>query len=807
MSIPNTRMRSRVPTTLVGILVLGALLLATLGPSRAHAELGLVKDLVAGPGGSSPRGFAKLNTSTAVFFATIPGVGDQLWRTDGTALGTIPVMTAAPESTTGVQRIRFVVAMAPDLVVYSILVNTGLQLWRTDGTVDGTYLLTTKVSSSSESLDGFKLVGGRLFFTGNDGSGDRAWITDGTLGGTGSVANLLPGLGLLARVSDLFEYSGAFFFNAPQSGVTSVWRTDGQAAPVIVHANANILGVAVGRIVAKGGDGFLFNSLGTSASVTAISDGIGGLSNVFALQDGGSSAFALRRANNGDWELWKIDSGLATLLKVVASFSQIMGGGFLGTANGKVFLDAGGSLWASNGSAGGTMALPSGPKPTIVGSGVSQIVSTGAKVYFSSLTVLPSYPNPAFPSATVLWQTDGTQAGSHVAAMVCMTNWASGLLPSAVELNGDLLIGGSECSDDTELRKLSPTGGELAAVPFTIPFGGYSKGASTPNRSVTFFNSGDSSLSILSITGSSGFAVSQHDCGLLAPTQSCTAQVTFTPTSTGSMAGSLTVQTSVGVRTYPLSGVGENTPISHYYMALLGRSPDTSGASFWTSQAALMASLGASAQETWFAMALSFLASPEYLGRNRTDADFVEDLYRAFFNRVSDSPGAAFWNQQLAQGMPREVVVVSFLLSSEFSNFTASNYGNSPARPEVDMVMDFYRGLLHRLPDASGLGFWLARFRVAQCGGAADVIAQADSISALFLGSAEYLNRGTSDPQFVGDLYNTFLRRGGELGGVQYWIDQIAHGQDTREGLRKRFVKSIEFGGRVDAVIAAGCLP
>ena len=53
-------------------------------------------------------------------------------------------------------------------------------------------------------------------------------------------------------------------------------------------------------------------------------------------------------------------------------------------------------------------------------------------------------------------------------------------------------------------------------------------------------------------------------------------------------------------------------------------------------------------------------------------------------------------------------------------------------------------------------------------------------------------------------LYNAFLRRGGDLGGVQFWIGQLA--TRTREAIRVEFKNSTEFQARVNAIIAQGCL-
>jgi hypothetical protein len=80
-----------------------------------------------------------------------------------------------------------------------------------------------------------------------------------------------------------------------------------------------------------------------------------------------------------------------------------------------------------------------------------------------------------------------------------------------------------------------------------------------------------------------------------------------------------------------------------------------------------------------------------------------------------------------------------------------------------------------------------------------------ESISSNFALSAEYLGRSRTNAQYVGDLYNAFLRRGGDLAGVQYWINEIASGRRTRENVRQQFLASAEVANRVNAIIAAGC--
>jgi hypothetical protein len=213
--------------------------------------------------------------------------------------------------------------------------------------------------------------------------------------------------------------------------------------------------------------------------------------------------------------------------------------------------------------------------------------------------------------------------------------------------------------------------------------------------------------------------------------------------------------------------------------------------------------------EAWFAMAQFFFFSPEYLGFNRDDTAFVTDLYTTFFNRAPDGGGLAFWTSNLQQGMPREVLLASFMFSTEFANFTQAIFGNTGARAEVDVVMDFYRGMLARTPDPDGFTAWVNNFRTAQCAGSpgAAVNEMVEAISSGFAGSGEYVGRNRTNAQYVGDLYNAFLRRGGDLGGVQFWINDLNTSARTRQNVRQNFIASTEFQARVAGIVNQGCQP
>jgi hypothetical protein len=244
---------------------------------------------------------------------------------------------------------------------------------------------------------------------------------------------------------------------------------------------------------------------------------------------------------------------------------------------------------------------------------------------------------------------------------------------------------------------------------------------------------------------------------------------------------------------------------------VLGREPDGAGTTFWESEVDRVVALGADPTDALHALTVSFFSSAEFNARVLSDRDFVTYLYRTYLGREPDAAGLDFWVSEISQGLPRSAALTSFLFAPEYDATMARIFGERTSRAEVRMVIDFYRGLLGRLPDTAGFNHWIARFRAAQCAGT--VTAEADQISKLFVDSAEYSTRQAAltadarDTAYIVDLYNAFLRRGAERNGVASFLN-LMHGiaQASREFVRQQFVSSAEFQSRVQAVIAQGCM-
>jgi hypothetical protein len=137
----------------------------------------------------------------------------------------------------------------------------------------------------------------------------------------------------------------------------------------------------------------------------------------------------------------------------------------------------------------------------------------------------------------------------------------------------------------------------------------------------------------------------------------------------------------------------------------------------------------------------------------------------------------------------------------------AAVFPGRSARAETYLVMNLYGGFFRRLADSSGYTYWTGRFRQAQCQSQASTAVQftVNSVSSQFVASPEYVARGTSNSQYVQDLYYAMLQRGGDLTGFNFWVAQL--NTMSRDTVRAQFVISPEMSAQSAAIAAQGCLP
>jgi ELWxxDGT repeat protein len=153
----------------------------------------LVKDIFTG-GSSYPSNLT--NVSGTLFFTA----REVLWKSDGTDAGTVPV------SPLGLHPSNFTDANGTLFFSQYDYVN-GQELWKSDGTAAGTVLVKDIFTGGSSSPGNLTNVNGTLFFTADDGTGSSSlWQSDGTEAGTALVTNL--------SASWLTNGNGTLYFSA-----------------------------------------------------------------------------------------------------------------------------------------------------------------------------------------------------------------------------------------------------------------------------------------------------------------------------------------------------------------------------------------------------------------------------------------------------------------------------------------------------------------------------------------------------------------------------------------------------------------
>jgi len=403
----------------------------------------IVADIGVNSSGSYPVGFQDLG-GVAYFFATSPNLGAELWRSDGTVAGTTLVKDIRPGVSSSVENV------ASDPTTYSLtnvsgtlyfVANdgtSGLELWKSDGTAAGTMRVKDIRPGSGNAFDRYtppQLVNlnGVLHFIANDGTtGIELWRSDGTESGTFLVKDIAPGFqsafssssgaGFLTTVGSLL------YFAADESvGGRELWKSDGTLAgtqrvvdiqpgssdssPVSL---TNVDGVLyfIARHPVAGEE--IFRSEGTAATTTLVADLAPGISssNPLWLTNVGGTLFFTSRGNESlNDELWKVDGGVAARVKDIRLGSSSSDPSHL-TASGNLLYfvaNDGGSgreLWRSDGTEAGTYLVAdvrTGGQGSLSTSILPNLTAIGDLLYFVA--------NDG-STGSELWRTDGTAAGT-----------------------------------------------------------------------------------------------------------------------------------------------------------------------------------------------------------------------------------------------------------------------------------------------------------------------------------------------------------------------------------------------------------
>lgn len=138
-----------------------------------------------------------------------------------------------------------------------------------------------------------------------------------------------------------------------------------------------------------------------------------------------------------------------------------------------------------------------------------------------------------------------------------------------------------------------------------------------------------------------------------------------------------------------------------------------------------------------------------------SSALFVDQLYKVFLGRAPELEGKSYWIAEIDSGrLSASEVTNSFIQSNEFSGF-------------VTPVALLYYTALGRIPDASGLQYWVSQYQAG---------ATLASISNGFVESAEFKNTyGSSigNGEFLNLLYRNVFHREPDAEGKSWWLNRM----------------------------------
>lgn len=427
---------------------------------------------------SNPREFVVVNN---VFYFISNGLdlGYELWRSDGTINGTHIVKDINP-GTNGAFREDISANLTNINGVLYFSANDGVngyELWKSDGTASGTVLIKNIANSSSNSSpSSFILLNSEIIFVCDDNvNGKELWKTNGTEVGTILLKDIYPGSSS-SEPKYLINFNNKVYFQAsnPISGI-ELWMTDGTSNNTILQNDlfpGDVIGINNltkmivfnnelyfrGRNLDSGFELFKTNGdLGNATIVNNLDDGFGnGFTGKFLTANSTTIFFDGKIPALGT-ELWKSDGTLSGTTIVKDIFPGFDDGldtqttfSFIGETSYFTGRDSSGTeLWKSNGTFDGTFLV----KDIFTGLNSSTILfmtTIDGILYFSANQTLIENNN-------YLWKSDGTTSGTQLVKDVNLRGMNGYAGNKIFELNNTIFFAGQKNVNGWEIWKSNGT--------------------------------------------------------------------------------------------------------------------------------------------------------------------------------------------------------------------------------------------------------------------------------------------------------------------------------------------------------------
>lgn len=367
---------------------------------------------------------AYIGDSIMIFQLWSDECGYELWRTNGTDIGTYMIKDINPD----LDYYETPISSGPEYfhsykgeVYFRASDNThGFELWKTDGTEAGTTIVKDIYEGGSGALNPtapvFCMYNDELYFQAKSSNeiGQELWKTDGTEAGTIMVKNILAESDKSSRPDNFILYNDLLFFTAETTyNYPEIWYTDGtnegtlrlSELPIAETPRTEELMVFNGMLVFKGNldNGLeLWKTDGTSVGTMEIKDinpgtGWGAPYEDNMVEINGELYFKGQTEDSGS-ELWKTDGTSAgtILVKDINPGTTGSDPNYLCVFDNKLFFtsnngDSGTELWISDGTIDGTQLY----YDTYIGGsgGPGSLFSFNSRLFFTANTNAYGQPN------------------------------------------------------------------------------------------------------------------------------------------------------------------------------------------------------------------------------------------------------------------------------------------------------------------------------------------------------------------------------------------------------------------------------
>lgn len=425
----------------------------------------LIAEIVNGPDASDIGNEFAIRNSRLYF-----ALGAALWTTDGTAAGTVSVMSLA---TTADPFAQIVQVRAINSVIYALSREQGTEtLWRSDGTAGGTSVLLS-LDRQSEGFINPDFMGspsGSMIFMlfPPPFAGGELWRTDGTIAGTNKISVTEPDLSLIFSPLPLANGELAFIGRTARYG-DELWITDGTdvGTRLVRDLQPGPDGSNISNLTAVG-TGVMFVASNTTAGFAPwYSDGtasgtfdVGSLDTRLASFGFGS---VLQGAIGQDAYFWTLPFGpvgeirtsllwrLNPSTRTVGVAAQLSGFGpglILSSLGGRLMFvwddpQLGQELWASDGTPGGTTLVADLAPQTQTGNAdPGHLFVLGDAVIYAGADGVRTRG---------LWRSDGTAGGTVRVADAAPVEYTVFPPHSAEFLGTRLVYAGAAIANDNEV--------------------------------------------------------------------------------------------------------------------------------------------------------------------------------------------------------------------------------------------------------------------------------------------------------------------------------------------------------------------